>query len=56
MGQNYTIPWKSALPATTKEGNAKKLQLLCVTKYLKVEFNYSESENGKCKEDYSHWS
>ena len=28
-----------ALSAGTKEGYAKKLQLLCVTKHLKVEFH-----------------
>ena len=49
MVKNYTIPWKSALLAATKEGNAKKLQLLCVTKYLKVEFHYGEAENCNAK-------
>ena len=45
------------LSATKKEGYmcAKKLQLLqvCVTKYIKVGFNYGEAENGKCEENYS---
>ena len=51
-GDKYTVAWKSALPASTMEGYAKKLQLPYVTKYLKVEFHSGEAENGKCM-DYS---
>ena len=49
------IAWKNTLPATTKEGYAKELQLLhvCVTKYIKVGFNYGEAEKSKCEENYS---
>ena len=38
MGKKYTIAWKSALPASTKEEYANKFQLLCIqaTKHLKV--------------------
>ena len=32
-----------------KTGYAKKLQLSCVTKYLKVEFHYGEAENGNAR-------
>ena len=42
---------ESTFPATTKEGYAKKLQLLCVnfTKYLKVEFHSGEADNSNAR-------
>ena len=55
-GKKYTIAWKSALPASTKDEYANKFQLLCATKHLKVEFHSGEAENGKYKVDYAHKS
>ena len=53
MGQKA---WKSTLPASRKEGYAKKFQLLCATEHLKVEFHSGEAENGKRKVDHAHKS
>ena len=50
------IAWKSTLPASTKERYAKKFQILCATKHLKVEFHSGEAENGKHKVDHAHKS
>ena len=44
------------VPASTKEGYARKFQILCATKHLKVEFHSSEAENGKRKVDHAHKS
>ena len=38
MGQQVHNYMESALPASTKEGYVRKLQLLCVTNHFKVEF------------------
>ena len=60
MGQkvhdSMTIAWKSTLPASTKEGYAKKFQILCATKHLKVEFHSGATEKGKRKVDHAHKS
>ena len=50
------IAWKSTLPASTKERYAKKFQILCATKHLKVEFHSGEAEDGKHKVDHAHKS
>ena len=55
-GKNYTIAWKSTLPASRKEIYAKKFQILFATKHLKVKFHSGEAENSKCKVDHAHKS